>query len=459
MSNRIRLLRWAAGLAVLATLVLQNQPTLAASPPGVTADKGTLDFPNSITFHVEITASARITSLVLEYGDQEETCGQVFAEAYPQITPGNTVQADWTWDMRQSGSLPPGAQVWWRWRYSDESGQETVTDQKSITWLDAAHKWQTLTKGDIHLHWYQNSSDFAKQLLDVADSGLSRVETDAGLSNDQPIDVYIYADNRDMQEAILYEPSWTGGQAFPEHNIVIIGISPSDLDWGRKAEVHELTHVLVGHFTFTCLGEVPTWLNEGLAVYSEGPLDANSQAQLEEAIRTDSILPVRTLSGRFSEVSDKANLSYSESYSIVTFLINRFGREKMNALLIALRDGNTVDEALRAVYGFDVDGLEDQWRGSIGAKARLLTNPTAVPTPTTVPTIVPVSGALPAITPTPFSYPTPAPAEWTPSIPPWSLTLILVVTCCSIGAVLGVIVVGFILARSNRKGGKDEANP
>lgn len=421
-------------LIVLALFPLQT--VSAARAAGVTNDQPALDFPNGITFKATITSSSKITSVVLEYGDQEETCGTVIAKAYPQITPGKTVNVEWTWDMRQSGSLPPGAQIWWRWRYTGESGAETVSDQKTITWLDNVRKWQTITKGNIRLRWYENDQSFAQDLLDTAVNGLARIERDAGLKADQPIDLYIYASTSDMKDAVLYEPSWTGGQAFPEYNIVILGIAPSELSWGRRAEVHELTHVLVGRLTFTCLGDVPTWLNEGLAVYAEGPLDEPSQQQLDDAIKNNSLLSVRSLSGGFSEVSDKAYLSYSESESIVRFLIETYGRDKMTALLVALRDGSTIDDALTQVYGFNVDGLEDAWRKAIGAAPRAAeAQPTAIVTPTFVPTIVPISGA-------PF-----------PSTPPLSLTLLLLLTCCSVGLVLGVLALGFIVAMQKRKGG------
>lgn len=433
------------------------QTASASRAADVTNDKPVLDFPNSITFHATITAPAKITSIILEYGDQEETCGQVIAKAFPQFTPSTSVNVEWTWDMRQSGSLPPGAQIWWRWRYTDETGKETVSDQKTVTWLDNVHKWQTLTEGDVRLHWYKSDQTFAQGLLDNAYNGLARVEKDAGLTADQPIDLYIYANNNDMKDAILYEPSWTGGQAFPEYNIVIIGIAPSDLSWGQRAEVHELTHVLVGHLTFTCLGGVPTWLNEGLAVYSEGQLDPQSQAQLNDAIQNDTLLTVRSLSGSFSEVPSKAYLSYSESYSLVKFLIEKYGREEMTALLMALRDGNTVDEALTQVYGFNIEGLEDAWRQGIGAKPRAAeAEPTAVPTPTYVPTIVPISGAPVAVTPTPFNFPTPASTESPTGGPPLSLTLMLVFTCCALGLVLGVLAIGLILATQRKKGGSNE---
>ena len=259
--------------------------------------------------------------------------------------------------------------------------------------------------------------------------------------------MYIFANTNDLKEAILYEPSWTGGQAFPDHDIVILGISQSELDWGRDAIVHELTHVLVGHLTFSCLGGVPTWLNEGLAVYSEGELDSASQQQLDDAIKNDTLLTVRSLSAGFSEVPDKAYLSYSQSYSIVKFLIDVYGQNDMTQLLTSLRDGETIDDALMNTYGFNVEGLDDAWRKNIGA-ATLATSaqPTAQPTPTYVPTIVPVSGAPLA---NQVSTPTPVPTssfgdQSTPEAPvrgkpPLSLTLILLGTCCIFIILIGVL--------------------
>src|SRR5262249_21526979 len=210
----------------------------------------------TITFRAKITATANITSVVMEYGTEQQTCGDVIAKAFPEFTPGKTVNVEWTWDMRQSGSLPPGATIWWRWRYTDDSGKESVSEQKTITWLDSDHNWKTIQQGKLVLHWYSGDQSFAQDLMKAAQGGLDFNRTKSGLVAETPIDLYIYADTNDLRDATLYEPSWTGGQAFPEYNIVIIGISQADLDWGRGAIVHELTHVLVGHLTFSCLSVV-----------------------------------------------------------------------------------------------------------------------------------------------------------------------------------------------------------
>lgn len=433
----------------------------AAPPADVIVNQASLDFPNTITFEAGIQSSSQIRSVVLEYGAEQSTCGEVVARAVPDFTPGQSVQASWTWDMRRFGSLPPGATVWWRWRAVDDAGAETVSEKRTITWLDSEHPWKSITDGYLHLHWYGGDQAFAQDLLSAAAEGLVRLEQDTGLAADQPIHLYIYPTNSDMRDAILYEPGWTGGLAFPEHNIVILGISKSDLEWGRDAEVHELTHVLVGHLTFSCLGRVPTWLNEGLAVYAEGELDPASQSQLDEAVRNDSLLSIRSLSGGFSEVPSKAYLSYSQSYSVVRYLVETYGQDDMTSLLTLLRDGTAIDQALLTVYGFNVEGLEDEWRAAIGAPPRAVTaQATAQPSPTFVPTIVPVSGAPLSMTPTPFVIPTSSfnggEAPSGPSGPPLSLTLALLGICCLMLLVIGVLALGVLVYGQNRKGGMNE---
>ncbi|GAB4416449.1 MAG: hypothetical protein Kow002_02230 [Anaerolineales bacterium] len=447
---------------LLIFIIISAQSAGAASSPSLTNNQATLNFPDSITFRAHIDASAEITSVVLEYGTQQLTCGTVIAKAFPQFTPGTSISPTWTWEMRQSGSLPPGATIWWRWRYTDATGHETISEQKTVTWLDTEYDWQTVRAESLNLHWYRGDQTFAQSLLDSASAGLARLENDAGLKPEKPIDLYIYGDYEDLRDAILYEPSWTGGLAFPAHDIVIIGISPSNLAWGQDAIVHELTHVLVGHLTFSCLGDVPTWLNEGLAVYSEGDLDPSSQNQLDQAISSNSLLSVRSLSAGFSEIADKASLSYSQSYSIVKFLIETYGQDKMDALLAALRDGETIDAALLDIYGFDVDGLEDKWRETIGAGPRTVSaQPTAQATPTYVPTYVPFSGAPLLVTPTPYGVPTSSlnqPDAPSRTGPPLSLTIMLAVVCCILFLLVGVIVLGVLLRTQKRKGENHETH-
>lgn len=390
-------------------------PVQAQTGIQLISDTPTLSFPNTATFKAEFKSGSNITSVVLEYGADQLTCGTVIAKAFPQFTAAGDVQVEWAWDMRQSGSLPPGATLWWHWLVEDASGATFTSPTQTIIWLDSTHSWQVVSGGNINLHYYDGGQSFGQALHDAAAAALVRLSSDVGISSDKPVDIYIYANTDDLKASILYEPSWVGGQAFPETNIVIIGVSTDQLDWGKSTEAHELTHVLVGHLTFSCLGFIPTWLNEGLAMYGEGGPAAAEVTQFDQAKAANQLLALSSLVGAFSDEANRANLSYTEAFSVVNYLIQTFGRDKMTALLISLRNGNTIDQALQSSYGFDTNGLEDAWRSSIGAAPRVGTsNPTPVFTPTQVPTFVPI-GAAPLAPPVSTPRPTQAQASVTPA--------------------------------------------
>jgi hypothetical protein len=370
-------------------------PVHAQANIQVVSDKATIAFPETIQFSAEFKSGTQIQSAILQYGVDQLTCGTVQAEAFPSVTPATDVSVSWTWEMRQSGSLPPGSTVWWQWLVTDSGGASFTSPQQTILWLDDVHSWQVITGGDINLHYYDESASFGQQLHDAAVSALGRLSKDIGITTTKPVDIYIYANTNDLKDAVLYAPSWVGGQAFPESNIVIIGVTPDQLDWGKSTEAHELTHVLVGHLTFSCLSFMPTWLNEGLAMYGEGGVQPAEQTQFDQAKANNQLPSLRSLIGGFSEEASRATLSYTEAYSVVDFMIKTYGQNKMLSLLEDLKNGQTMDDALQSVYGFNTDGLEAAWRASIGAPLQASSGqPTPVPTPTNVPTIVPI-GAVP----------------------------------------------------------------
>jgi hypothetical protein len=233
-----------------------------------------------------------------------------------------------------------------------------------------------------------------------------------------------------------------------------MGLSGSDDTWDKNTIIHELTHILVGQSTFSCIGILPGWIEEGLAMFSEGELDSSMQSQLDQAIDSDTLISIRSLNGGFSELPDKANLSYSQSYSIIRFLIEEYGQEKMTQLLNALQDAKPIDDALLEVYGYETEGLEDDWRQAIGAAPRAVSaQPTSQPTPTFVPTYVPISGAPLAVTPTPYAVPTSSfeGSENIPGGPPIWLTIALVCICLAILLIFGVVILGIVVRTQNQK--------
>lgn len=417
-------------LAFVALFLLLTHPgAVGAQGPAsrlTVTDRGTfIVFPDRISFNAHITSQVPVTQVVLEYGVEKRTCGDITAKAFPKFTPGTQLDVNWTWEMLQTGSEPPGSVIWYRWRVTDRDGNTAVTPDARVTWIDNTYSWQQLVNGDLTLHWYDGGRPFAVELLNTMVEGVEQLASMTGVRPQAPIHLYVYGNTAEMQDAILYEPSWTGGVAYPANNITIIGIHPSNLEWGKRTIIHELTHLIVGQMTFSCGENVPTWLNEGIAVYAEGGLDSWSEARLRMAIEANSLLSVRDLTNGFSSHPDLADLSYSQSYSLVAYLVEHYGSQRLLALFEQLRAGKSVEAGLQSTYGIGLDTLEDGWRAWVGAGPRPQVAVEAQPQPTPIPTFAPLGAAPtsavrpPVRTPAPTATPTaPSVTDTTPTTAP-----------------------------------------
>jgi hypothetical protein len=114
--------------------------------------------------------------------------------------------------------------------------------------------------------------------------------------------------------------------------------------------------------------DLPVWLDEGLAMYMEGPLTGVFEYYLSQAVENDTLISVRSLASPFSAYADQSYLSYAQSHSLVSMLIEKYGREKMLEILNVKNDGIDYDESLEKVYGFDMDGLDGIWRDYVNVK-------------------------------------------------------------------------------------------
>ena len=391
-----------AAIGVILLGVMFSTTVVRAAPVAtitVQSNDSSADFPNTLTFQLKIHSSATIERIVLEYGANEMTCGGVVGKAFPDFTPGADVTAEWIWDMRQSGSQPPGATIWWQWRVTDSDGKETLIDKKNFVWLDSIHSWKSQTGGGVTLHWYRTDAAFGKQMHDTAVTALTKIHTLIDLQPQGGIDIYLYNTYDELGAAVLYEPGWTGGLSFIGYNIIILGIPAGQEKWGMGAIAHELMHTVVDDSTFSCLVQIPTWLSEGLAMISEGGPGDQGLSDLQGAIDQNRIFPLRSLGGGFPEDANQAQLAYEQSYSVVNYLIVTGGAGKMRSLLTLLSNGTAIDEALNVIYGFSLDGLDTAWRKSVGAQPLPDSQLAPTVTPTIVPTFQPLS-VNPAATPT-----------------------------------------------------------
>jgi len=367
----------------------------------VITNEALVSYPEQVTFRLEVDPDVNITKAALTYDVEQVTCLDVSTKVPVEVT-GSTLE--WDWIMVRSGNPPPGATLWWEWTLTDDQGNTFTTPRQELTFEDNRFEWQTVSDENITLHWYAGT-DVGPMLLEAAVEGLQVLEEDLGIELQEDVEFFIYGSAEDMRDAVLYIQDWAGGVAFSEYNIILMGVPPAiAADWGRNTVRHELTHLVLGQYGRSCVGgERPSWLEEGLAMYAEGEPTEAMMDNLDDALRNNSFIPLRSLNGAFPAHSDSANLAYNQSFSVIQFLSEVYGPKRISDFILNLAAGMSYDEALEQVYGFNVDGLEQAWRNWIGAPPRVVP-PTSTPfSAAAVPTLAPLTA--PQNFPTPESFP------------------------------------------------------
>ncbi|MFC2015078.1 peptidase MA family metallohydrolase [Chloroflexota bacterium] len=344
-------------LVLLAPTLVQAQGRLAVLDSSVKAE-----FPVRLNFNLSTESDADISDIRLHYTIDRESFARVTSEVYIEFEPATSVDAEWSWDMRKTGGLPPGSVVEYWWAVKDTNGNKVETPPARVSFDDNRYAWREFTEGKVTIYWYEGRLPFATELMSAAQQALARLAKDTGAYLKKPADIYIYANTRDLQGAMIFPQEWTGGAAFTEYGIIVLGIDQGNISWGKTSIAHELTHLVVHQMTYNPYIGLPTWLSEGLATYNEGRLEPQLANYLDKAVKNNSLISVRSLSSPFSAYAKESYLSYAQSYSLVEFLVTTYGQDKMLELLTTFSRGSSYDGALEKVYGFDMDGLNTLWR-------------------------------------------------------------------------------------------------
>jgi hypothetical protein len=336
--------------------------SLAAGGINVIESSAEVEFPDKLNFFLSVESDSNINDVRLFMYVERLSYAHVTSEVLLDIIPGRKITAEWAWDMRKTGGMPPGTNIHYWWSIFDADGNTLETQPVTLRYNDTRFEWERVRQSGITLYWYKGEKELAEELLSAAIDGLERLYESTGADLTDPIEIYIYANSNDLRSAMIFPQTWTGGVAYPLYNCIAIGIEPSNIEWGLRTIVHELTHLIIHRMTYNPYLDLPVWLDEGLAMYMEGPLTDVFNFYLSQAVENDTLISVRSLASPFSAYADQSYLSYAQSHSLVSMLIDTYGREKMLELLTVMANGIEYDEAFNEVYGFDMNGLDEIWR-------------------------------------------------------------------------------------------------
>jgi len=390
-------------------------PARAANGPEVEANYAEANFPSAVTFYLSAGSQAAVDSIELEYGLTALTCGPASAKARPDFESAIQVKTHWTWDFRKSGSPPPGARIWWRWHIRDKNGDSIDTPEQELFFDDPHYDWREIHSDELALYSAVPDQTVNQALWQAANQALKRLEGDLGARPARLVKIYNYPSSQELRSALLFSQEWTGGLTFPSYETILLGVNRDILEWGRDAVAHELAHVVIHQLTFNCLGDLPTWLDEGLAVHNQDGFEDDFQAAFDAARADDTLISLQSLSGSFPTSSRRANLAYAESGQVVGYLVATYGSQKMAELLRAFKEGSGYDQALQRVYGLDTQQLDNEWRASLGLPPRPIVTRAA---PIALATLAPYGASTPTATKAPPPTLTRPPLTATPSAQP-----------------------------------------
>lgn len=356
------------GLAVLLLGTVVSPTASAQGGIEITAADVVNSFPQEVVFRLSAHSEATIEEVTLHY---EILPDGVMAYGRPDFTPAERVQVDFHLKGNDPprSYLAPGAQIDYFWEIEDGAGNKLTTDPATFVYEDIRFSWESVSEGNVSVYWYDGSRSSAESSLEVARETLDKMSALLGATVDYPVKVWIYDSYEDMLPALVRRSEAHAQQ------VVVAGMRVSSdtvlLQGEGAGDVlrHELTHIVTHVAGEGPYGSLPTWLDEGTAMYAQSEPGEGYTSALDRAVERDSLLSVRSMTSPTGDPS-KVGLFYGQAWSLVDFLVETYGPAKFAELFATFKEGSTIDKALLKVYGFDQGGLEDAWRASLDLPPR-----------------------------------------------------------------------------------------
>lgn len=349
----------------------------------ILSSSATSEFPTGMRFALEATGDRPIESIKVTYNVGLQS---ISVYDYLKFESGEIAGGDLLVRTNTSARyIPPGSIVTYRFEIEDSEGEKMVTEPRQFVFDDARFDWEEVSSGPVSVLYHGPVQKRAETIRDAILSTLDTMGPILGADTEPPIRVTMYNNVKEMIDALppnsatIRRELITEGQAFSNYGVLLV-LGGGRLSTGTAS--HEVMHIL----TDRAAGNIPRWLDEGLAEYGNVAPGFSYSIALEFAIETDRLLPITAQVVPPGDPED-AIIFYAQARSIVRFMVDGLGPDKMRELMARMKAGMNIDRAIRAVYDIDRSGLENEWRRAVRAPeytppevASLL--PTRIPLPT-----------------------------------------------------------------------------
>ncbi|KPL08056.1 hypothetical protein AMJ86_02075 [bacterium SM23_57] len=228
-------------------------------------------------------------------------------------------------------------------------------------------EWKLAQSEHFDVYFTEGGEDIAQFVAETAEKAYESLSKDFlfELSPDDRIIVVTYKSHNDFEQTnVSFDQPEESVGGFTEFfkNRVVVPFEGSYEDF-RHVVHHEVTHAVMLRMLFgsgiqsivagITRAQLPLWFIEGLAEYeSRYGWDIESDMFIRDASINGYLPPIQELGGY---------LNYKGGQSVLYYLAQRYGRQKIGEILNKLRTTRDTNKAFKAAIGIDLEELSKRW--------------------------------------------------------------------------------------------------
>ncbi|HEY3314708.1 MAG TPA: peptidase MA family metallohydrolase [Bacillota bacterium] len=226
--------------------------------------------------------------------------------------------------------------------------------------------FEILESDHFVLRYELADQDVAPMVLKTAESFYAPVTRDLAYTPPGKVTLILYPTRDDLKNSFGW-PSlddamgvyWTGVIRVLSPKAWTGTTNPNQMERSFRKNgpiAHELTHYVLDYKTS---GNYPRWFTEGLAQYEEHRLTGFIWIEPESSL-DQSLYTLNDLQNRFDSLDNQA-LAYRESFTMISFIAEKYGPEALQGLITDLSKGASLDQALKSHSGLAGTDFEKAW--------------------------------------------------------------------------------------------------
>lgn len=328
-----------------------------------------VNFRETITFTARVTSPTPLEKACVVYELRGRVGVRQSCTALDEI--GDVYTLKFVVNLKDT-YYPPGTEVTYSFRVTPGG---TIGPFEGVV-MDQRHEWQC-KENDVVVCWYKGGAANPEGVYNSAVGALPRLKKAFGIDELRQIKVFLYSQGDLLGALPVNSQKWTGGMAFSDLQIIL---QSGGAIFAETAVVHEIVHIMTGTYRNIYM-ELPSWFEEGLAVYYSNELDKiwrGYRGNIADAVKKEKLIPLTSLNSSFPADPERTKQSYAQSGMVVEWMVNEFGEDAIRQILAEFHSGLTLDEALMKVVGLDTVGIDNAWRRSLGLASRVVTQDVVV---------------------------------------------------------------------------------